>query len=66
MKIEIQLDEKGYCKEFKIDDVPYSSGIERVNIDIEYKTKIDMFVHETHFNETKLEENNLINIYSKK
>lgn len=65
MKIEIELDEKGYYKEFKINGKSYSKGIERVNINVEYKTKIDMYVDE-YFKEKELLENNLINFYSKK
>ena len=66
MKIEMQLDEKGFCKELKIDGISYGTGIERICIDCEYKTRIDMFVHPTFFNESKLEENKLINIYESK
>ena len=65
MKIEIELDEEGYCKEFKIDGKSYSKGIERVVIDCEYKTKIDMYIDE-YLKEKELLENDLINFYSKK
>lgn len=65
MKIEFELDEKGYCKDFKIDGKSYSIGIERVVIDCEDKTKIDMYVDE-YLKEKELLENNLINFYSKK
>ena len=65
MKIEIELDEKGYCKEFKIDGKSYGMGIERVVIDCENKTKIDMYVDE-YLKEKELLENKLINFYSKK
>lgn len=65
MKIEFELDEKGFCKEFKIDGKSYGMGIERVVIDCEDKTKIDMYVDE-YLKEKELLENNLINFYSKK
>lgn len=66
MKIEIELDEKGYCKGFKINGNSYDKGIERVLIDCEYKTKIDLFTDNRFFNEPILEKNNLINIYESK
>ena len=66
MKIEFELDEKGFCKEFKIDGKSYGMGIERVVIDCEDKTKIDLFVVDKFFNEPELEQNNLINIYESK
>ena len=66
MKIEFELDEKGYYKDFKIDGKSYGMGIERVSIDYEDKAKIDLFVVAKYFNEPELEQNNLINIYESK
>ena len=66
MKIEIELNEKGFCKQFKINGKSYGKGIERVNIDIKYETQIDMYTYSPTFDEKELEENNLINIYESK
>ena len=72
MKIEIQLDEKGFCEEFKINDKIYGKGVERVKIDIAHQTEIDMYISEENFDDKKIiEENNivgkkrLINFYSR-